>query len=198
MSPGGGAGYRDDCRNCTPSSRYAADVRQGLSLVHVVACKSWDLPLKCPPCQGHGVGQWPGNITHGRPSGGWNYIDPLNWITRRKNSRNTLPRFSGSNRSGRARNTFCRIKNSTLNGEDFPSSPINKHLYHLHGPSRTRFQRSTGAARTAERGPAKVEAAVTIASRRTDTSPTVPTALTCANLCGCPTQLGICDPVGVL
>ena len=91
LSPGGGAGYRDDCRNCTPSSRYAADVRQGLSLVHVVACKSWDLPLECPPCQDHGVGQWPGNITHGRPSGGWNYIDPLNWITRRIDLRNALP-----------------------------------------------------------------------------------------------------------
>ena len=96
----------------------------------------------CPPCQGHGVGQWPGNITHGRPSGGWNYIDPFNWITHRKDSRNALARFSGSNRSGLATNTFGRIKNSTLSGEDFLSSLINKHLYHLHGPSRTRFRRS--------------------------------------------------------
>ena len=27
LGPGGGAGYRDDSRNCTPSSRYAADIQ---------------------------------------------------------------------------------------------------------------------------------------------------------------------------
>ena len=39
LGPGGVAGYRDS-RNRTPSSRYAADVEQGLSLAYVGACES--------------------------------------------------------------------------------------------------------------------------------------------------------------
>ena len=112
LSPGGSGGYRGDSRNCTPSSRYAADVQQGLSLTHVVACESWDQSLVCMPSHNCDVGQWPGNITHGHISSGWNHSDLPNRITHAEVSRNAPPRFSGSNCSGRATSTFGRIKNS--------------------------------------------------------------------------------------
>ena len=72
LGPDRGAGYKDDSRRSrTPSSRYAADVEQGLSLAHVGACESWDQPIACPPGQDHGIGHWPRDISHGRPPGGW-------------------------------------------------------------------------------------------------------------------------------
>ena len=142
MGLGGGAGYRDDSRNRTPSSRYAADVGQWLSLAHVGACELWDQPIVCPLGQDHGIGQWPGNISHGRPSGGWNHVDPLYRISQEKYSRNPPPHSSGSNLSGRAANAIVGTKNSTLNVGNCPFSPINERPYHPYGPSRVRFRRS--------------------------------------------------------
>ena len=133
LGPDRGAGYKDDSRNRTPSSRYAADVEQRLSLVHVRACESWDQPRVCLPGQDHGFGQWPGNISHGRPSGGWNHVDPLYRISQAKYSRNAPPRFSESHLSGRATNAFGGIKNSTLNVGNVPFSPIHERLHHPHG-----------------------------------------------------------------
>ena len=139
---GGGAGYRDDSRNRGPSSRYAADVQQGRPLAHVVARESWDQPLARPPSRERGVGQWPGNISHGPPPGGWNHNDPPNRISQREDSRNAAQRFSGSNRSGSAINTFSGVKNSSWNGGGGPPGPANKHQYQLNGPSRDRPRRS--------------------------------------------------------
>ena len=140
-----GAGYKDDSRNRTPSSRYAADVEQGLSLAHVGACESWDQPIACPPGQDPGIGQWPGNISHGRPSGGWNHVDPFYKIYQETYPRNAPSRFSGSNLSGRANNALGGITNSTLNVGNFPFSPIDERLYHPHDPSRIRFRSSDGS-----------------------------------------------------
>ena len=145
LGPDRGAGYKDDSRRSrTPSSRYAADVEQGFSLAHVGACESWDQPIACPPGQDHGIGQWPRDISHGRPPGGWNNVDPLYRISQYKYSRNGPPRFNGSNLSGRATNAFGGIRNSTLNAGNFPFSPIDERLYHPHDPSTIRFRRSDG------------------------------------------------------
>ena len=71
LGPGEVAGYRDSRRSRNPSSKYAADVQQRSPLVHVVACESWNQHILRPSSQDRGVGQWPGNTTHGRSPGGW-------------------------------------------------------------------------------------------------------------------------------
>ena len=198
LGSSGIAEYRDNNQKCTPSSRYAADVQQELALAQIVACTSLNQPLACPPSQDVGVGQWPGNITHGRPSGGWDRINALERIIRGKYLRNAPPRFSGSNRSGHATNTFGRITKSTFSGVNFPPSPINTPLYHLHGPSRNRFRRSDRSLMHSKERFGESEAVVITTTRRISTAPIVPAALTCAHPCGALPPFGVCDPVCVV
>ena len=151
LGPGGVAGYRDSRRSRTPSSRYAADVQQRSPLAHVVTCESCNQHILRPSSQDRGVGQWPGNTTHGRSPGGWNASDPPNRISQREDSCIAPPRFSGSSRSGGAINTFGRVRNSTLNRVNTPANPISRHQNPLNGLSRNRFRRSDRS-RTHSRG----------------------------------------------
>ena len=55
MDTGNVAGYRDDHKNRTPSSRYVVDAPQRSVLAYVVACESWNQYVARPTSQERGV-----------------------------------------------------------------------------------------------------------------------------------------------